>query len=205
MKAMANCMLAALLLTLPAMALASPPDECLKQIGIAIDNGDTAAFEQLVDLDQIMNSGLDMFIADAQKPENSSQLAPMLAILFSQAAGQGGQAIRNLLMQEAKSFVLNGVGSGAFAGKSFKGGASQGLLAPLFANASMGRKEVRGIGEPVADDEGWFMPFTVHDYGNDQDYAIVGRFEPAQGGARLVRIENIDQVFNQIKKEAAGG
>lgn len=203
MKFLPLLLLLFLLPLIPGQTYAAPPDDCLKQIGEAMDNGDAAAFEQLIDIDGILNSSLDLFLAEAQKSENASRLAPMLAILFSQAAGQGGQAIRNLLMQEAKAFVLNGVSSGAFAGRKPDSSQAQGMLAPLFANASLGRKEIRGMGEPVSDDDGWYMPFTVHDYGNDQDYAIVGRFEPVAGGVKLVGIENLDQIFNQIRREAA--
>lgn len=204
MKIITQAACLVLYLSLACPVCATPPEQCLEQISTAIDTGDAEAFAQLIDVEQIMNNGLEMFMAEAQKPENSSQLAPMLALLFSQASGQGGQAIRGLLLQEAKSFVLNGVSSGAFAGKQLGNSKPQGMLAPLFANASLGRKEIRGVGAPVADDDGWYMPFTVHDYGNGQDYGIVGRFEPSANSARLVRIENLDQIFHQIQKEATG-
>lgn len=200
MKIPAIAAILALFLFAPAQA--APPDDCLRQIGEAVETGDAEAFQRLVDMDQIINSALDAFLAEAGKGENSAQLAPMLALLFSQAAGQGAQAIKNLLMAEAKAFVLNGVSSGAFAGKRLNGAQPQGYLAPLFANASLGRKEIRGVGEPVRDGDAWLAPFSVHDYGNDQDYHVVGRFEPFDSGARLTRIENLDQLFKQIKKEA---
>lgn len=188
--------LAFLLFAVPCWAA---PDDCLRQINTAIENGDAAAFEQLVDIDAILAASLDMFLKEARKPANTSKLAPMLAIMLS---SQGGETVRNLLTQEARAFVLNGISSGAFAGKKLGNGQGHGILAPLFANASLGKKEIRGMGEPVKDDTGWYMPFSVHDYGNDNDYAIVGRFEPGEGSTRLVSIENLDQIFNQIQREA---
>lgn len=182
--------------------MAAPPDECLQKIGKSLDDGDLQAFEQLVDMDAILAQGMDVFLAEAQKPENSSKLAPMLAMMFTQMGGQGGQVIRNLILQEARAFVANGISSGAFAGKQPAPGANQGVLAPLFANASIGRKEIRGIGQVMKTENGWIVPFTVHDYGNDKDYPVIGRFTAGDNGARLTSIENIDQLFAQIKKEA---
>lgn len=200
MKIAAIFLISALLC--PCASIAMPPDQCLRQISESIDNGDAQAFEKLIDADAILDQALDIFMAEAQKPENASKLAPMLALLFSQANTQGGQAIRNLLKSEARAFALNGVSSGAFAGKNFNASQPQGYLAPLFTNASLGRKEIRGIGEPVADENGWYMPFSIHDYGNDQDYNLIGRFQGSDNAPCLAGIENLDQIFYQIKKEA---
>lgn len=176
---------------------AGAPEECLNKISGAIENADAAAFAQAIDLDSVLSSSLEVFL---KNPRNS-QLTPMLALLFSDSAGQGGQAIRNLLLQEARAFVLSGVSSGAFAGHRPDSSKTQGLLAPLFANASMGRKEIRSVGTATKDGDDWLMPFTVHDYGNDRDYLLAGRFGSAQGGFCLRSIENLDQLLEQIQKE----
>lgn len=187
---------------LASTCLAATPDQCLRKISSAMEKGDAAAFEQAIDMDAIINQAMEMFISEMQKPENGSQIAPMLALLFSQAKGDGAQAIRNLLRQETKAFVLNGVKSGAFAGRQIQSQQLQGYLAPLFSGASMGRKEIVPVGEPVADENGWFMPFSVYDHGNGQTYALIGRFAGNADGPCLAGIENLDQVFYQIKKES---
>ena len=56
----------------------------------------------------------------------------MVALLFTQAASKEGN-VRSLLLNETRAFVLNGISSGAFAGRKPSGNAAQGLLAPLFA------------------------------------------------------------------------
>lgn len=191
-----------LLLALAAPAFAAPPDDCLNGIGQAIENQDAVAFENLIDLDAILGDAWNLFIAEAQKPENSASVDPVLAMLLAQANGAQGGAIRELILREAKNFALGGVRNGSFAGRSGSG-QTQGMLGPLFANASTGRKEIRGVGEPVAYEEGWLMPFTVHDYGNDNDYHVIGRFLRVGNGARLAGIENLSQIFEQIQREAA--
>lgn len=192
------CLLLWLVLFLPGAALAGDAPQVLADIGAAVDAGNQAAFERLVDVDGILGQALDVFLAEAARPEGA--LPPMLAIMLSQAAGQ--PAARNLLLREARAFVLNGISSGAFAGKKLNNAQQQGLLAPLFALASIGRKEIRGVGTPVGDGAGgWFLPFSVHDYGNDNDYAVIGRFTPRDNNLRLTGIENLEQLFAQIKKE----
>lgn len=184
----------------PAFSL-DAPNQCLADISNAIENGDANAFGRLADVDAILNQGLDVFLEQAAKPENARYIPPMLALMLSQAASQ--PAVRALLLQEARSFLLNGISTGAFAGKKLSPAQQQGLLAPLFAHASIARKEIRHLGKAVADDEnGWFLPFSIHDFGNGNDYAILGRFTPYNGGLRLTGIENLDQIFAQIQQEA---
>lgn len=180
------------------------PYKTLESISNAIDeaNGDT--FTQLVDLDALLDQSLNVFLTEAQKPENAQNMPPIVALMFSQAAdsGQKGQAIRTLLHNEAKSFVMNGINSGAFAGKKLNNVQIGGMLAPLFANASIGRKEIRGVGDAIKDGDDYLLPFTIYDYGNEQNYPIIGRFSQKGDGLRLTGIDNLEQLFTQIKKEA---
>ncbi len=186
----------------PLSSLAGQPEQCLKDIGRAINAGDAAAFEKLVDVNGILEQALDVFLAEAAKPENAKEMPPMLAVMLAQAAGQPD--IRRLLLGEARSFLMNGIASGAFAGKKLDNRAQQCLLAPLFAQASIGRKEIHGIGNPVKDDDnGWFLPFNVHDYGNGNDYAVIGHLTPVDGKLKLTAIENLEQLLAQIRKEAS--
>lgn len=198
------CLVLWLLMCLPLFAAAGQPDQCLNSISAAIDAGDSATFERLVDVDAILSQALDVFLSEASRQENARQLPPMLTLMLSQAASQPD--LRNLLLREARSFIIDGVASGAFAGKKLPGATQQGLLAPLFAHASIGRKEVRGVGKPVDDGEnGWRLPFSVHDYGNGNDYAVIGHFTAVYNGARLTGIENLEQLFSQILREAMPG
>lgn len=63
-------------------------------------------------------------------------------------------------------------------GRKPTGQAAQGLLDPLFADASTGRKEIREIGQARRDGRGWLVPFVVHDAGNGEDYSVLGRVSP---------------------------
>lgn len=181
---------------------AGAPARCLAETARAIDAGDVAAFERQVDVDAILEQAMSLVMEAVADPGSTSVMPPMLALVFSQAAGNGGAAVRNLLKNEARAFVLNGVASGAFAGRRPTGNAAGGLLAPLFADASLGRKEIRATGTPVPDGEGWLMPFVVHDAGNGQDYPVTGRFSPTENGCRLTSVENLGELFERIRQES---
>ena len=179
---------------------ADAPARCLAEAAAASDNADVAAFERQVDVDAILEQAMGEVMRVMEQPETAAGMPPLLGLVFSQAAGDGGAAVRTLLKNEARAFILNGVASGAFAGRPVKGGGS-GLLAPLFADASLGRKEIRDVGNPTADGEGWLMPFVVHDSGNGEDYAVVGRFSPTETGCRLTSVENLPELFERIRRE----
>lgn len=192
----------------------TPEAETLAAINAALEQGDSEKFARLVNVDGIINAAITAFAEEAVKPENADRLPPMLALMFSGAVGQ--EKIRDLLLRETRAFVLNGVASGAFAGKKLPGGQAQGIFAPLFAGASLGRKEIRHIGEPAPGDGGAsLVSFAIHDWGNERDYPVVGRFVPLEGqngetgsrGQRIMRleaVENLPQIMALIQREAGG-
>lgn len=186
-------------------AAAAEPAATLDAINRAIDQGDTQSFQKFVDVDGILNDSLNTFLRELKKPEITDRLPPLLTLMFSQAAAQSesGETLRVLLRDEARAFVLNGVDSGAFAGRKPINANAQGLLAPLFNGASLGRKAITGGGKVVKSGNSWFMPFTVHDYGNERNYTIKGRFSKnSDGSMRLVGIENIPALLARISAES---
>ena len=174
------------------------------EAGGAVDNADAACFEQLVDMDAILNEAADLFMKEAAKPENSSLLPPMLALMFSGAAmaEDNGLGVRKLLVSEARAFVHNGIASGAFAGKSVQDYRTEGWVAPLFESVSMGRKEIRNVGTPVRQGKDWIVPFVLRDHGNGNSYAVRARVSDSGGSPRVVAVENLRQLFVILGKEA---
>ena len=164
---------------------------CVVEAGGAVDNADAACFEQLVDMDAILNEAVDLFMKEAAKPENSSLLPPMLALMFSGAAmaEDNGLGVRKLLVSEARALVHNGIASGAFAGKSVQDYRTEGWVAPLFESVSMGRKEIRNVGTPVRQGKDWIVPFVLRDHGNGNSYAVRARVSDAGGNPRVVAVE----------------
>lgn len=186
-----------------ATAAADAPGRCLAEVGRAIDSADVAAFERQVDVDGILEQALALVVRDMERPGSADRFPPLPALVLSRAGARdgAGEAVRGLLKNEARAFILNGVASGAFAGRAPQGGGS-GLLAPLFADASLGRKEIRRIGAATPDGEGWLLPFVVHDAGNGRDYAVLGRFSPTENGCRLTSVENLEELFERLRRES---
>lgn len=185
-----------------APARASEPRVVLEQIGDALDSADSEKFAELVDINALVEDALNRGIDFLHSPEIANRASPFLTLTLGQLRGTGGKYLRPMLVGEARAFVLNGVSSGAFAGKKTGAPAQSGVLAPLFANASMGKKEIRGVGDGRPDGDDYLLPFSIHDYGNDNDYAIVGRFVPTADGYRLARVENLEELFRQILAES---
>lgn len=180
---------------------AADPRQCILEAGSAVDTSDVAAFERQVDVDAILEQALNLFVRRAQDPEAARDLPPMVALLFTQAASRDGN-VRSLLLNETRAFVLNGISSGAFAGRKPSGNAAQGLLAPLFADASTGRKEIRNVGQPRRDGDGWLVPFVVHDGGNGESYDVTGRVTSANGGMRLTSVANMESLLRKVAAES---
>ena len=177
------------------------PRQCILEAGSAVDKSDVAAFEKQVDVDAILEQALNLFVRRAQDPEAAKDLPPMVALLFTQAASKEGN-VRSLLLNETRAFVINGISSGAFAGKKPSPTASQGLLAPLFADASTGRKEIKNVGQPRRDGEGWLVPFVVHDGGNGESYDVTGRVTTVNGAMRLTSVANMESLLRKVAAES---
>jgi hypothetical protein len=171
-------------------------------IGKAIDAADSAAFERLVDMNAILDTALNLFLRETQKPETARGLPPLLAFMLSRATLEdSGEGLHALILQEAKTVVNNGIASGAFAGHKLTYQAAQGLLAPLFADASAGRKEIRETDEAWPDKGEWLVPFILFDAGNNESYPVLGRVSKTGNGFRLTAIDNMDELVRRILTE----
>lgn len=180
------------------------PRRCLSEITYALENADPVSFERLVDLDVIIEQAVDHFLREASKPEIAAQLPPMLTLFFSQAVSEGkGGPLQSLMIMTARSFILDGVSSGAFGGRATN---SNSTITPLFANASQGRKEICDIGEyrlyTLGDNsKNWLVPFKIHDIDNGRTYPIIGRIEQKDKTFRLIGVENLAELFLLLQRE----
>lgn len=175
------------------------PRECIHKIQNSINEADGTTFQELVDLDSIGKDAWDIFLKNAEIMENSNQLPPFLSLMMSKGTGT---AVEDLILNEARAFILNGINSGAFAGKKLDYAQKKGLLAPLFANASLGRKSITAITEGRKDGKDWLIDFAIYDYDNGHIYPINARLDITGNSCRLKRIENMEQLFSQIQAEA---
>lgn len=187
------------------LAGAQSPVQALNAVQKALDTGDVPLFERHVDMDAIVAAAVDFFLTDAQSPEGKARLSPVVAMVISSvsASEDAQQGLRALMGREARNFIVYGVQSGNFAGKSRANvPPPDGLLAPLFADASLGRKEIQQQGAPLADGKDRLISFIVHDYGNGRSYPVRGRMRMVESHWRLVQVENLPALAEQLRREA---
>lgn len=184
---------------------AQSPEQSLQAVQRALDSGDVALFERHVDIDALVAAAVDYFLQEAQSSEGKARLSPVVAMLLSSVSYSDDAKLKMqaLMGREARNFIVYGVQSGNFAGKAKdKAPPPDGLLAPLFADASLGRKEIRQSGPVVADGKDRRLSFTVHDYGNGQKYHVNGRFRTVGTVWRLVQLDNLPALAAQVRGEA---
>lgn len=184
---------------------AQSPAQALDAVQHALDTGDVALFEQHVDMDAIVGAAVDFFLADAQSPEGKARLSPVVAMVISSVSSSedAQQGLRSLIGREARNFIVYGVQSGNFAGQSRANvPPPDGLLAPLFADASLGRKEIQRKTAPLADGKDALISFSVHDYGNGRSYPVTGRMRMVNAQWRLVQVENLPDLADQLRRES---
>ena len=182
---------------------AESPRDCVVRAGEALDRADAALFADNVDMDEVIHTGLEVFLAESKKPDVARELPPMLNLMLSQVSDpERGETLRVLLARETKAFVLGSIASGAFSGKKTAKGNSQGLFGPLFANASMGRKELIQIGTAEVLHDGWRVPCTLLDYGNGIEYPLDAKVQARNGQLMVTQILNLPELFARIREEA---
>lgn len=188
---------------LPGLVRAQDARAHVEEIARAIDSADVEMFTELVDMDAILNNALDVFVQEVSRPENAKRVPPMLAMIVQQLKAGAPSPIKDLLLGEAKNFVLEGIASGAFAGRKPDLSKNPGMMAPLFAQASMGRKEIRDIGEPTRTSNGWIVPFVIYDHDNEYEYPVRALLEYKGTDLKMTGLENMRQLIYQIGEESA--
>ncbi len=203
MKHTALCFLLFLCLTTFAQA-GSSPIQTLHDIQQALDTGDQAFFDASVNMESLVGQCVDIFIEDAKKSDQKT-LNPMLALMLSTITQNetARKTLRDTLVGEASSFVRYGVRSGAFSGKEIATEKPGGLLSSLFADASMGRKEIMHIGQPVEESGAVYVPFTLKDHGNGNSYPVEAWLRQENGSWRVIGLRNVRTLVRIISGEKA--
>ena len=192
-----------LILSLAGTAFAtSTPEQAVRNTQRAIDTKNADRFDQLVDISRILNAATDLLLAEASKP--NGQLPPMLALMLSSVKDSKALAsLRALIAQETHAFIRYGILSGNFAGDPDQSVRPGGILASLFGNVSMGRKELRVAGPSAPDgQERIFLPVELKDYGNGNIYPLLLRLQWHSPDWRIVEIVNLPDIWNQVQAEA---
>ena len=184
---------------LPAQAGEFTPEQVVRNLQKAVDKGDVALLDASADVEGVLGQAVDVFFKDIQKPEAQTSLPPALAMMLSSVASS--EALRALLQREGASFVRYGVRSGHFGGQPRESEGLSGMLAPLFAEASLGRKEIRRISPMGGKDGVAVVAFEVLDHGNGQSYPVQAELRRAEGRWRITGLANMPDLLRQVREE----
>lgn len=196
------------------LAAAETPEFAVTEIQTALDQGDLPRFERRADVDALCGQGAAIFIDMLRKAgeKESASLPPVLALLGSAAQKpETAVTLRAMLAGEAAAFVRDGVESGRFGGKTDgkTAGNGRGMLAPLFADVSTGRKSLRVTGKavPAKGAKGGAaqaveLPVAVKDKGNGREYPVRLRLEKTEGLWKVTRIADLPEIAGTLWKEA---
>jgi hypothetical protein len=181
---------------------ASTPEQAVRNAQHAIDMKDAERFEQLVDTKRILGATTKLLLAEANK--TNGQLPPMLALMLSSVKdSQALLGLRDLIIQETQAVVRYGVLSGNFAGKPDQSVRPSGMLAFLFSDVSMGRKELRVAGPSASNgQERALLPVELKDYGNGNIYPLLLHLQWNPPDWRVIEIVNLPDIWDQIQAEA---
>ena len=181
---------------------ASTPEQSVRNAQYAIDTKNADLFDQLVDFNRILIAATDLLLDEAAKP--NGQLPPILALMLSSVKdSQALGSLRNLIVQETHAFIRYGILSGNFAGAPDQSVRPGGILASLFGNVSMARKELRIIGPSAPEgQERFLLPVELKDFGNGNTYPLLLRLQWSSPDWRIVEIVNLPDIWNQILAEA---
>ncbi len=182
----------------------SSPVQTLQDVQQALDTGDQAFFDSSVNMESLVGQCVDIFIEDAKKADQQT-LNPVLALMLSTItqSESARKTLRDTLVGEASAFVRYGVRSGAFSGKEIATEKPGGLLSTLFADASMGRKEILDIGQPVEESGAVWVPFTLKDHGNGRSYPVEAWLRQENGHWRVIGLRNVRTLVRIISGEKA--
>lgn len=180
---------------------ASEARACILAVRDAIDTADVQAFDAAVDTEKVLERAVGVVAEAAAR--GGENVPPVLALMFSPLSNVA--AARQLLIRETAAFVRNGIASGAFAGKKVANvPPAQGMLAPLFADVSMGRKQITHVSPAIRSDDGaWLVAFDLLDGGNQELYSLLGRVEYQKNRWRLTSIDNMEELFRRLCREFA--
>ena len=197
----ALCLIAVAAFSCTAFA-AHTPEQAVRDAQHAIDAKNADRFEQLVDIKRILDTATDLLLTEADKP--NGRLPPILALMLSSVKdSQALASLRTLIAKETHVFVRYGVLSGNFAGTPDHSIRPGGMLAPLFSDVSLGRKELRiaGPSAPSGQDRA-FLPVELKDCDNDTLYPLLLRLQWQPPDWRIVEIVNLPDIWDRIWTEA---
>ncbi len=180
---------------------ASTAEESVREVQQAIDTGDEALFDSVVDMESLVGQCVDVFLEDADKVDQKT-LPAMLAIMLSAVnkSPAAKEKLRSTLMKEVSEYIRFGVRSGAYAGKMQSNAKPpKGLLSGVFSTTFMSRKEITHVGEGIPESGAVYVSSLLKDYGTGE-YPVEFWLREQGGTWRIVGIRNVRTLVRMLQE-----
>ena len=196
-----------LMTMLPCSALSrTTPEHVPAHIQAAIQNRDLDAFERNVAIDTLVSNSLEVLMRHVQSSAsaNSQNLPPALTVM-ALAASSGDTTLRDLLRSELARFIRYGVSAGLLNGQKDSSIKPDGMLAPLLANLSTGKKILRSTGKARKDTRmsgAWLVPVEVYYLDSKHSYPFTLHAIPAGDDWQVDGITDVDALLTRMEQHA---
>lgn len=183
------------------------PRNSLLKIQYAIDSHNFELFEEYVDINGLLNQGVEYFFCSLNTIKDTSKLPPLLYLLVNTIqVPQYAAQVRSLFISELNVFIKYGVSSGLFAGHEILDKPT-GLLAPFISKISLGRKELlfsnseKVLAKIYKQKGDITVPIQIKDYGNGRQYSVLLGMSFCNGMWKVTTIKNLPELCKKFEEE----
>ena len=194
------------LVSFPCRATARPaPEQVVTRIQTAIQQCDVTSFEKYVAIDLLVHNSLDVLMNHAQSICASGQELPPTLTVMALVASSEDSKLRNLLGSDLEQLIRYGVAAGLLNGQRDQTVKPEGLLTPLLAKLSTGKKILRLAGKSRQDTKlsgTWLIPVEIYEVNSKRRYPFTLHVVPAGNDWRVDGIADVDALLTRLEKSA---
>ncbi|MCC8195037.1 MAG: hypothetical protein LIP28_10365 [Deltaproteobacteria bacterium] len=183
-------------------ASATGPADSVAMLQKGIDAKDLSLVETYLDIDAVVAKGTAQVLADDDIAKEAAQNPAIGLVLALGGNAATNEALRSLLVSEARSYVTYGVLSGAFAGKPEK---TQTPYRGIFGKAFRGGAKDRKVFSPAKlvrqDGDTAVVTTTLTDGTKGRKYPLELRLEKRDAVWRVSELVNAAEFIRRHKEK----
>ncbi len=186
-------------------ALAAPgPEDSIRMLQKGIDTKDKALVTQYLDIDAVVDKAVEKLFTDDDIVREAAQ-NPAIAVLVALGGNPGtNEALRAMLRDEAREYVLHGVASGAFAGKPDASAAAyRSVFGKVFRGGDKDKKAFGPVKVLQKGNDAALVATTLQHGTKGKQYPLKLRLEKRDAVWQVVAITNAEDLVRKGKNKEA--
>lgn len=170
---------------------AAGPGDSIRMLQKGIDTKDMGLVDKYLDVDAVAGRAVDHFLTDEDVLREAGK-SPAIAMVLALGGSAGASdAVRTVLIAEAREYVKYGITSGAFAGSPENAASSyQSLFGKVFRGDGKDRKRFGPSTVKSLDKNTAVVSTTLLEGIKERAYPLELRMEKQGGVWRIVALEN---------------